>query len=96
MKQHTVVEVWVDADECLAHYLCVHEAPNIFEEREDAVSVHIKPHIDIQLLRNESENLFWAAAVCPVSAIKLKLETGEVVDGDSEVVKNFIACQRRT
>ena len=70
--------------------------PSVFEEREGAVSVHIKPDVDIQLLRNESEGLFWAAAICPVSAIKLKLETGEVVDGDSKIVRNFIACQRRT
>lgn len=96
MKQHTVIKVWVDADECLAHYLCVHEVPSVFEEREGSVAVHIKPDVDIQLLRNESERLFWAAAICPVSAIKLQLETGEVVDGDSEIVKTFIACQRRT
>ncbi|RYX80092.1 ferredoxin [bacterium] len=96
MKQHTVIKVWVDTDVCLAHYLCVHEAPRVFEEREGAVSVHIKPEADTQLLRDESENLFWAAAICPVSAIKLKLDTGEVIDGDSEIIKQFIACQRRT
>ena len=36
----------------------------------------------------EVNDLVWAAAHCPVAAIKLELNTGETIDADSE----FLRC----
>jgi ferredoxin len=89
MPQHTVKNVWVDQDFCCAHYICVAEAPLVFEEREGQWTVQVLESADSQVLGQSTEALFRAAAVCPVSAIKLTLETGEVVDGDSAIIKAY-------
>jgi len=90
MLQHAVKSVWVDQDVCLAHYICVAEAPLVFEEREGQWTVQVLESADSQVLGQSTEALFLAAAVCPVRAIKLTLETGEVVDGDSEIIKAYL------
>ena len=90
MPQHTVKNVWVDQDVCLAHYICVAEAPLVFEEREGQWTVQVRESAGSQVLGQNTGALFLAAAVCPVSAIKLTLETGEVVDGESEIIKAYL------
>ena len=95
MPQHTVKNVWVDQDLCLAHYICVAEAPLVFEDREGHWTVQVRDSADSQVLAQSTEALFLAAAVCPVSAIKLTLETGEVVDGDSEIIKACLKLGRK-
>lgn len=95
MSSHKVIKVWVDTEVCLAHYLCVGESPKVFEQKENVWSVQIKPSADSQVLHAESDNLLWAAAICPVRAIQLTLEDGGVVDGDSELVKIFTKSRSR-
>jgi ferredoxin len=91
MTQLEIVKVWIDADECLSHQLCIEDVASIFEFPVEAISAQVKPNIDRGLLAQNSERLLLAAARCPVAAIKLKLLSGTVVDGDSEVVKMFVA-----
>ena len=86
----TVNTVWVDPDVCLAHYMCVPEAPLVFEQQENQWVVGIKPTANQEVIAQNTEALFWAATVCPVSAIKLTLENGEVIDGDSKLLKEFV------
>ncbi|MEK8035054.1 ferredoxin [Ideonella sp. DXS29W] len=90
MLQHSVKSVWVDQDVCLGHYICVVEAPLVFEEREGQWTVQILASADSEVLGRSTEALFVAAAVFPVRAIKLTLDTGEVVDGDSEIIKEYL------
>jgi ferredoxin len=96
MPQHIVTNVLVDQEVCLAHYMCVTEAPLVFEEREGQWAVQVIESADSQVLVQSTEALFFAAAVCPVRAIKLTLETGEVVDGDSEIVKAYLKLGHKT
>lgn len=91
MTKLEVVEVWIDADECLSHQLCVEDVPSIFELPAESISAQVKPNFDRGLLSQNSKRLLLAAARCPVAAIKLKLQSGVVVDGDSETVKIFVA-----
>jgi ferredoxin len=73
----------------------VSEAPLIFEENEKVWTVQVREGVSSYVFRENSDDLLWAAAVCPVSAIKLRLDTGEVVDGDSEVIRAFLASARK-
>ena len=91
MTQLEVVKVWIDADECLSHHLCVEDVPSIFEFPAESISAQVKSNVDRGLLAQNSKRLLLAAARCPVAAIKLELQSGAVVDGDSEIVKIFVA-----
>jgi len=81
--------IHLDEEECLAHYLCVSEAPEIFYEDEGAWSTQVRP-CSKEKLETERENILWAAACCPISAIRVKFENGKSVDSSSkELMKYF-------
>ena len=88
IKNIPIQEVHVEEDECLAHYLCVGEAPEIFYEDDSAWSVRIR-QCSKGKLEAEKENILSAAACCPIAAIKVKLENGKILDSSSKKLMKY-------
>jgi ferredoxin len=93
MKDRKIKKVTVDEDLCLAHFLCVSEAPDVFFNKEDhwAVQLH---ELDEATLAKENMNILWAANVCPVAAIKVEFEDGSIVDGDTKELNVYLESTR--
>jgi ferredoxin len=84
-----ITDLWVDTDECLAHFLCVDLAPVFFEMRDGAWAVGVRPTDFTSISATEMDSILWAAAHCPVAAIKVKMCTGEIVDANSTVLRKL-------
>ena len=77
MIRQKIKRFWIDEDVCLAHYLCVEEAPSILEYTEGTTTVQIKAEFLNQQNLDRAEDIFNAADVCPMSdAIMIELEDG--------------------
>ena len=77
MIRQIIKQFWIDEDECLAHYLCVEEAPNILEYTEGTTTVQIKAEFLNQQNLDRADSLFNAADICPIPyAIRIELEDG--------------------
>lgn len=59
-----------------------------FEMSETGWAIGIRRTDCPELKPEEFNDLVWAAAHCPVAAIKLELNTGETIDANSE----FLRC----
>jgi len=93
MTTLVITELWVDTDQCLAHFLCVDLAPIVFEMRDDEASTVSVRLTDFAVLSAADTNaVLRAAAHCPVAAIKLRLNTGEVLDARNAIVKRLAEC----
>jgi ferredoxin len=84
-----ITDFWVDTDWCLAHYLCVDLAPVFFEMRDEGWAASVRPTDVSSMSAAETDSVLWAAAHCPVAAIKVRLISGEVVDANSAALKNL-------
>lgn len=61
------LEIDVDRNRCIGSGQCVHWAPGVFTQDDDAISVVLDP-------RGETEDkLVRAIASCPMAAISLKV-----------------------
>ncbi|WP_370663311.1 ferredoxin [Massilia mucilaginosa] len=84
-----ITDFWVDSDWCLAHYLCIDLAPVFFEMRDEGWAASIRPTDFTSMSAADIDAVLWAAAHCPVAAIKVRLSSGEVVDANSAVLKTL-------
>jgi ferredoxin len=84
-----IVHFWVDTDWCLAHHICVDVAPVFFEMRDGAWAASVRAVDFTSMSAAETESVFWAAAHCPVAAIKVELRSGEIVDARSLTLKKL-------
>lgn len=84
-----VTDCWVDTDRCLAHYLCVDLAPVFFEIRDGGWAASVRPTDFTSISTGETDSVLWAAAHCPVAAIKVRLRSGDVIDANGSVLKNL-------
>jgi ferredoxin len=89
MMTPAITGFWVDTDWCLAHYLCVDFAPVFFEMRDEGWAASVRPADFSSMSAAETNSVLWAAAHCPVAAIKVMLRSGEVVDANSVALKNL-------
>ncbi|MGH1426458.1 MAG: ferredoxin [Arenicella sp.] len=87
-KNIPIQAIHLDEDECLAHYLCVGEAPEVFYEDDSAWSVQVR-QCSKDKLEIEKENILSAAASCPIVAIKVELKNGETLDSSSKKLMNY-------
>ena len=77
MSSKRVKRFWINEDECLAHYLCISEAPHILEYIEGKHTVQIKAEYLNQQNTDLARDILLAADVCPISdAIMIELEDG--------------------
>lgn len=77
MIKQKIKRFWISEDECLAHYLCVNEAPHILEYIEGKYTVQIKAEFLNQQNLDQAQDILLAADVCPMShAIMIELEDG--------------------
>lgn len=88
-----IKRISIDKDICLAHYLCVADAPNVFVNKDKEWVVQLKEQSQ-ELLNREHLNILWAANVCPVAAIKIEFEDGDIVDSDSEKLNEYLDSKR--
>ncbi len=84
-----VIDFWVDSDWCLGHYLCADLAPLFFENDGGAWAVSVRPSDFTALSSDDAAAIYRAAAHCPVAAIKIRLETGEILDAHSPSLKRL-------
>jgi ferredoxin len=91
-----ITDFWVDTDWCLAHYLCVDIAPVFFEMRDEGWAASVRPSDFTSMSAAETNSILWAAAHCPVAAIKIRLSKGETVDANSTLLKNLAGRSSRS
>jgi len=91
-----ITDFWIDTDWCLAHYLCVDVAPVFFETRDEGWAASVRPSDFTSISAAETNSILWAAAHCPVAAIKIRLSSGEIVDANSPVLKNLAGSSSRS
>lgn len=91
-----ITDFWVDSDWCLAHYLCIDLAPVFFEMRDEGWAASVRPQYFSLMSAAEIDSILLAASHCPVAAIKVRFSSGEVVDANSTVLKNFGRRSSRT
>lgn len=81
MVRQKIKRFWINEDECLAHYICIYQAPSILEYIEDKSAVQIKTEFLNQQNLDQAEDIFNAADVCPMrDAIMIELEDGTFYD----------------
>ena len=85
--------VSVDKETCLAHYLCVTDAPHVFFNDNNMWEVQLKKQSQ-ELLDKEHLNILWAANVCPVAAIKIEFEDGNIVDSNAKKLNEYLDSKR--
>ncbi len=76
-----IEKVWIEEDICCAHYICCHEAPNIFGNSENMWCAFVKSESKIDY-ENDYEDIISAMSICPVAAIKVQFANGSIVDSD--------------
>ena len=84
------MRVSIEEDLCCAHYLCQGEAPEIFHAVDGAWTVRLREDFDNRKLQSNFRRVMWAAKVCPVSAIRIELDDGRSLDGDSQELDTFL------
>lgn len=70
------VEIRVDRKQCIGSGQCVHWAPGVFEQDDDAISVVVDPRGEPE------EKIVFAVLACPVQAIRLRVGATEVHPDD--------------
>lgn len=70
---------WIDKDLCTSQFLCCKEAPNSLEEIPGDEFPRFRTD-DPVVLNQDAANIFDAAAVCPMYAVKIELEDGTIID----------------
>ena len=90
-----LTDFWVDTDWCLAHYLCVDLAPVFFEMHDGGWAVSVRPTDLATMSTADVDAVFWAAAHCPVAAIKIRLCNGEIIDANSATLKSLAQSPSR-
>lgn len=87
---HSLEDFWVDPDRCLSHFLCVDLAPVFFQMREEGMwAVGVRPADVTAMAEVDVAAVLWAAAHCPVAAIKVRLAGGELVDAHSAMLRSL-------
>ena len=77
MSSKRVKRFWINEDECLAHYICLSEAPHILEYIEGKNTVQIKAEFLNPQNTDLAQDILLAADVCPMrDAIMIELEDG--------------------
>ena len=88
----TIIDVSINDNECLCDQFCTHYVPEIFSECTNGGASKAN-HKSQDLFRENKRNLILAAGMCSPSAIKLKLATGETMDGCNQELVNYVKSQ---
>ncbi len=84
MSNQKIKRFWINEDECVAHYICVNEAPQILEYIEGKHTVQIKEEFLNQQNIDLAQDILLAADVCPMpDAIMIEFEDGTFYNGYS-------------
>lgn len=77
-----LVHTYVNRESCLAHGVCAHEAPEVFELSEHDSQARALPGFQ-RLLGSHSESIRRAAESCPVAAIIAVYDDGTILGDPS-------------
>ena len=90
-----IVSCWVNKDECLSHTLCELEAPDILRmDEEDTYPEFCVT--DEAILNEKRDQILNASSVCPVNAIMVLFESGEILNQDSKKFEEYLSDEKET